>query len=321
MKGLILLKYKYVPAIAFIVLMFSLIFSGNILFAADTKPPVVVIEYAYQEAHDFHEGLAAVKSNDRWGYIDNMGRIAIPLVNRVPEAGDFSEGYAFMGDHYIDTEGRQAFSREDPDTGVIEEKFFRNGLAFSQGAAAVQSGGQWGYIDLMGNYIIAPSFERADSFSEGLAPARKNGLWGYINIRGIFVIEPKFLRAGRFSEGIAAVNHKGRWGFINKEGKFIIRPKYHEAGDFVYGLAPVRTRASYRGWGYISLRNRFAIPRRYNIALNFGDGLAPAAADTRFGYVNVRGEWEIAPQFDDARPFSEGLAAVKREKLWGYIRQ
>ncbi len=313
---MILLKYKFVSA-----LLFALLILNSIAFAANTKPPVVVIEYEYQEAHDFHEGLAAVKQNDRWGYIDNLGRIAIPLVHRIPEAGDFSDGFAFLGDHYIDTEGNQAFSREDPDTGVIEEKFFRNGLPFSQGLAAVQSGAHWGYIDLMGNYVIAPSFERVDSFSEGLAPARKNGLWGYINVRGIFVIEPKFLRAGRFSEGKAAVNFKGRWGFINTEGKFIIRPMYHEAGDFVYGLAPVRTRRSYRGWGYITPQNGFAIPRYYNIALNFGEGLAPVAADTRFGYVNVRGEWEIAPQYDDARPFSEGLAAVKREKKWGYIRQ
>ena len=295
-------------------------FSGT-SFAANTKPPVVVVEYAYQEAHDFHEGLAAVKQNDRWGYIDNLGRIAIPLVYKIPDAGDFSDGFAFIGDHYIDTEGNQAFSREDPDTGIIEEKFFRNGLPFSQGLAAVQSGAQWGFIDLMGNYVIAPSFERVDSFSEGLAPARKNGHWGYINVRGEFVIEPKFLRANRFSEGIAAVNLNGRWGFINKEGKFIIRPMYREAGDFVYGLAPVRTRTNYRGWGYITPRNGFAIPRRYNIALNFGEGLAPVAADTRFGYVNVRGDWEIAPQYDDARPFSEGLAAVKREKKWGFIRQ
>ena len=225
MKGLILLKHKLWLAVGILIL--TCIPS----FAANTKPPVVVVEYAYQEAHDFHEGLAAVKQDDRWGYIDNLGRIAIPLVHKIPDAGDFSDGFAFLGDHYIDTEGNQAFSREDPDTGVIEEKFFRNGLPFSQGLAAVQSGAQWGFIDLMGNYVIAPSFERVDSFSEGLAPARKNGLWGYINVRGVFVIEPKFLRAGRFSEGKAAVNLKGRWGFINTEGKFIIRPIVIADGD------------------------------------------------------------------------------------------
>ena len=292
----------------------------NVAYAANTKPPVIVIDYAYQEARDFHEGLAAVKQDDRWGYIDYLGRIAIPFVHRVPEAGDFSDGFAFVGDHYIDTFGNPAFVRIDEDTDERIEKFFTNGLPFSEGLAAVQSGGQWGFIDLMGNYVISPMFERAGSFVDGLAPARSKGLWGYINVRGIFVIEPKFMRANDFHEGLAAVYINGRWGYINKEGKYAIRPSYYEAGNFVYGLAAVRSRTNYRGWGYISPKNRYTIPRRYNSAGDFGDGLAPAAGDRRWGYVNVRGEWEIPAQFDDARSFSEGLAAVKREKKWGYIR-
>lgn len=289
--------------------------------SAQTRPPFFVIEANFQDAREFHEGLAAVKSNDRWGYIDYLGRIAIPFVHRVPEAGDFSDGFAFVGDHYIDNEGNFAFVRIDEDTDERIEKYFNNGLPFSQGLAAVQSGAQWGYIDLMGNYVIAPSFERVGSFTENLAPARRKGLWGYIDLRGNFVIEPRFLRANNFSEGLAAVNYKGRWGFINKEGKFVIKAVYYEAGDFHDGMAPVRTRTSYRGWGFIGHNSKFAIPRRYNNAQNFGDALAPAAADARWGFLNVRGNWEISPLYEDARPFSEGLAAVKVENRWGYIRQ
>ena len=184
-------------------------------YAAITRPPVYVIPPQYQDAREFHEGLAAVKSNDRWGYIDYLGRIAIPFVHRVPEAGDFSEGFAFVGDHYIDTEGLPAFTIIDEDTDERIEKVFNNGLPFSQGLAAVQMGGQWGYIDLMGNFVIAPSFQRAGSFRENLAPAMKNGLWGYINMRGNFVIPPKYLRAREFHQGLAPVSIKGRWGYIN----------------------------------------------------------------------------------------------------------
>ena len=289
--------------------------------AAYTRPATVVIPPTYQEARDFHEGLAAVKSNDRWGYVDYLGRIAIPFVHRVPEAGDFAEGFAFVGDHYIDTEGQPAFVRIDPDTDERTERFFTNGRPFSDGMAAVQVAGQWGYIDLMGNYLIVPSFERAGDFHEGLAPARRNALWGYIDVRGNWVIPPKFVRAREFHEGLAAVYIRGKWGFINKEGKYAIKPQYYEAGDFAYGVAPVRKRTTYRGWGYIGHWNNAAIPVRYNNAGNFGDGLAPVAADTRWGYVNVAADWEIAGQYEDARTFSEGLAAVKVENRWGYIRQ
>ena len=84
--------------------------------AAVTRPVFFAIEPQYQLAKDFHEGLAAVKREDRWGYIDYLGRVAVPIVHRVPEAGDFSEGFAFVGDHYIDTTGTPAFTRIDEDT-------------------------------------------------------------------------------------------------------------------------------------------------------------------------------------------------------------
>ena len=298
-----------------------LLFFAAIANGAATRPPAFAIAPAYQQAKDFHEGLAAVKQGDRWGYIDYLGRIAIPIVHRAFEVGDFSEGFAFVGDHYIDTRGNPAFVTVDEDTDERTERFFNDGLPFSQGVAAVQSGGHWGYIDLMGNYIIVPTFLRAGSFREDLAPVmHSNGHWGYINIRGDFVIEPKFLRAGEFHEGIAVVNLNGRCGFINKEGKLFIKNIYYEAGDFIDGLAPVRTRTTYRGWGFISPANKFAIPRRYNNLGNFSEGLAPAAADTRWGYIDVRGDWVIAPLYEDARSFSEGLAAVKVEKSWGFIR-
>ncbi|MBQ7197059.1 MAG: WG repeat-containing protein [Synergistaceae bacterium] len=306
----------------FVLISFVFLFFVATSEAAVTGPVFFAIQPQYQDARDFHEGLAAVKQNDRWGYIDYLGRIAVPIIYRIPEAGDFSEGFAFVGDHYIDIEGVAAFTLVDEDTDERIEKFFTNGLPFSQGLAAVQSGGEWGYIDLAGNYVIAPSFRRAGSFKEDLAPVMaRDGLWGYIDVRGNYVIEPKFLRAFEFNEGLARVNIKGRWGFINKEGKVVIKASYYEAGDFNFGLAPVRTRRSYRGWGFISTRNKFSIPRWFNNLRNFGDGIAPAAADARWGFVNVRGEWEISPQFEDARSFSEGLAAVKVENQWGFIRQ
>ena len=107
----------------------------------------VVIEYAYTDARDFHEGLAAVRSSDAWGYIDNLGHVVVPFVHRVPEPGDYSEGLAFVGDRFIDTDGNEA----------LEGRTFEDARPFSQGLAAVRSGGRWGYIDLTGKFVIAPA--------------------------------------------------------------------------------------------------------------------------------------------------------------------
>ncbi len=286
-------------------------------FAAQTVPPRVVIEYVFDEARDFHEGLAAVRSGDFWGYINNLGRYVIPPTNRIPEAGDFSEGVAFLGDHYITTSGAHAFLTDEDN----EPRFFVNGLAFSEGFAAVQIGGQWGFINLTGKFVITPIYERAQSFSEGLAAVRRNGLWGFIDNEGELKIPCKFVNARSFHEGVAAVNLKGRWGFINPEGKFVMKSRFYEAGDFYYGLAPVRSKTNYRGWGYVSKSGKFRIPRKYNGARKFSEGLAAAAADARWGFINVIGEWEFSPAYDEVRDFHEGFAAVRQDHKWGYIRQ
>lgn len=273
--------------------------------------PLVVIDYQYDEAGDFHEGLAAVKRNGAWGYIDNLGRTVLPFTHRVPEVGPFSEGLAFVGDRYVDTEGKPA----------LGERLFEGGLPFSQGLAAVQSGGQWGYIDLTGKFVIPPSYEAAGSFSEGLAPVRRGGLWGYITPAGEVKLPFQYLSAAPFSEGLASVEVQGRIAYIDASGRDLIKAAFHEGGDFHYGLAPVRRGGGYRGWGFVNTRGNMAIPVRYNAALPFSQGLAPVATDARWGFINVRGEKVIPNLYDEARPFSEGLAAVRQDGKWGYIRQ
>ena len=51
-----------------------------------------VIPYKYDGAKDFSEGLAAVKLNGKWGYIDDTGKEVIPL--KYDNAWRFSNGLA-----------------------------------------------------------------------------------------------------------------------------------------------------------------------------------------------------------------------------------
>jgi hypothetical protein len=43
--------------------------------------------------------------------------------------------------------------------------------------------GKYGYADAQGNIIIKPQFDKALDFSEGLAAVEQDGLWGYINYK------------------------------------------------------------------------------------------------------------------------------------------
>ena len=59
-------------------------------YAVLTRTPRVIFEFQYEDARDFHDGMAAVKLNGRWGYINNLGQTVIPFNNRIPEPGNFS---------------------------------------------------------------------------------------------------------------------------------------------------------------------------------------------------------------------------------------
>ncbi len=304
-------KFSGYSAIALIIIFLV----SSPVFSALTRPARIAIEFQYDDARDFHEGLAAVKKKGNWGYIDIHGQEAIQIAHKVLEPGNFSEGVAFLGDHYIDLDGNPAFITED-EPGI---KFFDRGREFSSGLAAVKTGGLWGFIDLTGHFAIAPLYEDVQNFSEGLAAVKLNGRWGFIDMFGHLIIPYEFVNIGSFHDGLAKFYSRGRWGYIDRNGKIRIKAAFYEAGDFNNGLAPVRMRTNYRGWGFINKAGRFAIKRRYNFAEEFSDGLAGVAGDARYGFINARAEWEYSPFYDGVRKFSEGFAAVRQGSKWGYI--
>src|SRR5713101_34064 len=63
------------------------------------------------------------------------------------------------------------------------------------------SGGEWGYQDKSGTYVIPPQFDWAERFSEGLAAVERNQKWGYIDSAGNFVIPLQFASARPFLTG------------------------------------------------------------------------------------------------------------------------
>ena len=142
----------------------------------------------FDSAESFSEGLAAVRVNWLWGFIDKTGTMVIPptydLVVR-----PFSEGYA-------------AINCENDKIALINKKgkkltecSFEEVWEFSEGLAAVQTTDKgWGFIDTKGRFSIKPQFAYADSFLNGLAKVRIiKDSWiyeGYINHQGEYVRKP-----------------------------------------------------------------------------------------------------------------------------------
>ena len=137
----------------------------------------------FDYACSFSEGLAAVKINGLYGYVDKKGQIVIEP--QFTDAGDFNDNVAIVGiknkKFCIDRFGK-----------IISKKYDCI-ITFSEGMAIVELKGKRGYINATGELVIQPSFVSALNFSEGLAPVYvdKKKL-GFVDKTGELAIPAKF---------------------------------------------------------------------------------------------------------------------------------
>ncbi|MDR2467074.1 MAG: WG repeat-containing protein [Prevotellaceae bacterium] len=133
----------------------------------------------YKKADKFSEGLAAVKLNGKYGFIDRTGMEIIPF--RYDDAGAFSEGLAKVRTNgkwgFIDKMGKEAIP-----------SIYDNVGSFSEGLVAAQSEGKYGFIDKTGKEVISFKYDDAGIFSDGLARVRSDGKWLYIDASDKIVI-------------------------------------------------------------------------------------------------------------------------------------
>jgi hypothetical protein len=188
-----------------------------------------IIEQGFDDAGFFSEGLAAVKTGEKWGYIDKKSRFVINP--QFDYANDFSDSLALV---------------------KISEKY---GYINKHGIYVINPqfdyGGRIKHIPSFKELVIIQNRKSNNNgFVEGLSVVAVNDgeilKFGYINKSGKFIINPQFDNAGNFIEGLAAVKVNGKWGYIDKTGEFVINPTFDLVNDFYEGLAQVRTIDSLR---------------------------------------------------------------------------
>jgi hypothetical protein len=196
----------------------------------------------------FHEGLAAVKSKDHWGFIDKTGSIVIPL--EYEQAHCFNEGAAV-----VKKDGKWSYiNKLNIELTQLE---YDQIYSFKNGLAVVKRKDKYGFIDKTGDVVIPLEYDLANSFNEGLAPAMKNGKYGYIDQAGKTIIpfELPYTYADCFCDGLAKVmigvrnsppsdciddkyiewmtaRLYNRWGFIDKAGNPVIPLEYGDVRPF-----------------------------------------------------------------------------------------
>lgn len=263
--------------------------------AADTVI-TEAIPCRYDNAEDFSEGLAAVKLDGKWGFIDKMGNEVVPL--EYEQVDSFSEGLAAVKQNgkwgYIDKAGKE----------VVPCKY-DNARSFSEGLAVVGLNGKWGFIDKTGKEIVPCKYTEARPFSEGLAAVREGtGLgikWGFVDKTGEVVIPvgkygyPYY--ALSFREGLTTVdnnvglNSDAREGFINTAGELVIPYQYYE----VRGSTILDADNGIKGFqnGFVAVGNE----------------------NGKWGVADKTGKLTVPYQYDQIQSFWAGRLVVNNENM------
>ena len=283
------------------------------------KTGKIVIPTIYSSAEDFHEGLAAVKKDEKFGYIDKEGNVVLPF--RFKDADYFMGGYARVdeGPDSVD------YSYLIDKMGIpIQEDSYNIEGNYSDGLICVRSidTDKYGFANAKGQIVIPFLYDEAFDFKEGVARVSKNGKDEYIDKSGRTVLpfRDKVSYSYTCSEGLISfqkcIGSEYLYGFINTQGHVVIPCELDNVRDFHEGLAWVQ----WDSWrGYIDTNGKKVLECEYCPESGFNEGMAVIKMNDKYGYINRAGQI-IAPfSFDEANDFSEGLALVKKGDKWGYI--
>jgi hypothetical protein len=164
----------------------------------------------------FNEGLAPVKKNGKWGYIDLKGKVVIDFL--FDDAWCFSEGLAAVKLNeeygYINNKGK-----------VVIDCNYKSSYDFHQGVAVVQDDdNKFGFINRNGAWVIKPEYDAVDLgrfdyewTKNNVVRIQKGDLWGAAKVldgKVEIIVKPKYSKLYPYRDNKAqfVIVHKDKDG-------------------------------------------------------------------------------------------------------------
>ena len=148
-------------------------FVGDVTGSFNTYSiPTITLELETETLANFHEGLVAIKKNNKFGFADRNGNLIIPFIYDI--AIDFHEGLARVEKNdkwgFIDKTGRVVIPFE-----YDEASDFQGGLA------RVSKNNKWGYVNALGEVVVPCEYDNVSDFHEGFGRVERNNKCGFVN--------------------------------------------------------------------------------------------------------------------------------------------
>ncbi len=172
-----------------------------------------------EEVGDFSENRCWVSQQGGWGLLDGDGKFVLALDTTIKKARPVLSGVCWaMGKNdrwrLLDKDGKAVAGAE----GFEDVRDFDNGTGFAK------RNGQWGIVTVAGKWTAVPQAQDAHSFSEGLAAVQFPGGWGFITPKGQPAFEGTFKKLiSDFLGGRAEVYIGELPFFLNPKGEIMAK--------------------------------------------------------------------------------------------------
>ena len=221
----------------------------------------------------FSEGLMPVIGQDgKKGYINEMGKVSIPVELEYDTVGHFREGLAPVK---IGVNEPITFSPTPSYTRKLEEHKKR----IKEATKHIR----WGFINRTGNIAVPIEYTSVSGPDDGLLILKKDGVQIFADLAGNNLFQTEYDEMGYFSEGFAIVKKGDDYSFIDRTAKVVISlgNNYDHVSSFRGAHAAVEKGGKY---SFIDGSGKLIAPLEFEQVGVFSEGYAVAMKD---------GEWCI----------------------------
>jgi len=167
-----------------------------------------------------------------------------------------------------------------------------------------------GYLNSEFEEEIPAQYDEVRNFSEGRAAVNVKGFWGFIDTLGKSQIPPKYLGSWSFSSGVAKVQsaQNRKLGFVGLQGDTLIPIEYDDARSAVFDLIPLKE-GQY--WGLKTLSNEVVIPFNYYDIKILSAKTAALKVTEDWMIMNIYNQDTIAENLSAVYDYTKGIIRVK----------
>lgn len=265
------------------------------------------IDYIYDYAKDFKNGLAFVSKNGKAFFINSYGAVAFRSnTSAYTYIESFSDSRALV--RYNKKYGFIKYNRQ-----ACYKYRIRRCSKLQRRACGSLQNEKYGFIDTNGNVVIDFLYDDASSFKNGSARIKLNGRYGFINAKGEKMTAIMYDRAARFSEDRCVVKINKKCGVINKKGFFIVPLEYDWISDFEGGIA---TAGKNELFGYIDSDGNEITSIKYLTLNRPEDGYIICSVPARFsselfGVINKSENTVIPFAYDEITYIGKDMFIVR----------